>query len=472
MRHNSLSHSPKHLMRTKMATVLATACLFSGAPSGLLAQDSLAQSTNAPSLPPRGGLQVRTVSAYTGYYSTTLPNGSSYQSGAATLPADISVGGSAVFEWTKFTERSTFSLNYTPSYFGRVRYSSANSLNHSLSLNATRKLAPRWTFGFSVAGDLSSIEQSLFAPSTLSNVVAVRSTFDDLSAGILSSKFTNNPQLASALTTAPLVDSPVRTLLYGERMLTSSATASLAYSYSPRLSVTFSGGAGRSQHLSSDQPLSTQTTYLLLNTTSANANLAISYALSPLTQLSGSVTTNRVSSSLQDAYTTTSLASWGRTLSRRWLMQIHGGVGVTNPVRQTSFVVSTRPNPVFGGSLGFKTFSQTFIGSYDRTVVDSYGVGASTTSTAAASWRWNRPGSTWWLESSAGWQQLQGNALTNTSGWQTSAGFGRAFGAHLALLTQYAYLSYSGQLEKSVYSLSQSAIRVSFVWYPTPLPTK
>ena len=65
--------------------------------------------------------------------------------------------------------------------------------------------------------------------------------------------------------------------------------------------------------------LDTTNTSLLANTTSGNASVAISYSLSPLTQLGGTVTTNRASSSLQDAYTTTSLASLGRTLGRRWL---------------------------------------------------------------------------------------------------------------------------------------------------------
>lgn len=464
---NSFPQSLKCHVSKKLAALVTSLTL-----SWVIVPALLAQDINPQPLQQRGGLQVRTVSGYTGYYSKTLPNGGVIQPGVAALPGDVSMGGSVTFAWTKFTERSTFFLDYIPSYTGRVQYSSGNALNHSLALNATRKLAPRWTFGFTVAGDLSSIEQSLFAPTTLSNVVSVRATFDDLAAGILSSKFANNPQLASVLTTAPLVESPVRNLLYGQRMFTSSVQTSLSYSYSPRLSFTFAGGAGRSQHVSNDQPLGMQNTYLLPNTTSANANVTISYSLSPLTQLGGSVTTNRISSFMQDAYTTTSLASLGRTLGRRWLLQIHGGVGVTNPVRQTAIVFSTRPNPIVGGSLGFKTFSQTLVGSYDRTVVDSYGIGASTTSSAAASWRWGRPGSAWWLESSATWQELQGNFLANTSGWQTSVGFGRSIGTHLAVLTKCAYLDYSGQLQKSPYSLSQSAVRVSLVWTPNPGPVK
>ena len=478
MWHKSFPQSLERCIRAKIAARLTTAVVLGwGATTGvLLAQDTTANAAlpaqgsnaNAPApQQPRGGLQVRTVSAFADYDSQTLPNGS-VQLGAVPLSSDVSGGGSVVFEWTKFTERSTFSLNYTPSYIGHVRYSSVNAFNHAFSLNATRKLAPRWTFNFSVGGNLSSIEESLFSPTTLSNVASVPSTFDDLAAAMLSAKYANNnPQLASLLTSAPLVESPLRNLLYGERMFTSSGQASLSYSYSPRLSVTISGGGSRAQHVSDGQSSASPTTFLIPNTTSGNASVAISYSLSPLTQLGGNVATTRVSSSIQDAYTTTSLATLGRTLGRRWFIQLHGGVGVTNPVRQTSFIMSTTPHPAAGGSLGFKTFSQTLLASGDRTVSDSYGLGASTSSSANATWQWRRLGNPWWLESSAGWQRLEGNALINTSGWHSSAGFGRAVGAHLVVLTQYAYLHYS-PLEKSANSVSQSAVRVSLVWTPHP----
>jgi hypothetical protein len=72
------------------------------------------------------------------------------------------------------------------------------------------------------------------------------------------------------------------------------------------------------------------------------------------------------------------------------------------------------------------------------------------------------------MQSSLSWQQLQGNAVTNTSGWRATAGVNRAFGSHLAMLWQYTYLKYSGGLQSSVYSLSESAVRISFVWTPQP----
>ena len=433
------------------------------APNALSAQDSTTQTP--PASLPKGGLQS-TISLYGVYYSHSLPNGGSFQPGATSLPSDFGAGGSAVLNWTKFSERSTVSLTYTPSFTARVRFSSLDALNHALSFNNRRKLAPRWTLGFSVAGDYSNLEQSMFAPTTLSTVASVPATFDDLAAGV-TGKFTNNPQLGVALTNAALVESPLRNLLYGQRMFTASGQVSLSYSHSPRLSVTFSGGGTRTQHVSQDQPVTTSNAFLLPDTTSGNASATLSYSLSPITQLGGSVTTIRVSSFLLDYFTTTSLATWGRTIGRSWLLQIHGGVGVTKSV-STSSTIPTQPRPSAGGSIGFKTFSHTLLATIDRTVSDTYGLGANTTTSANGAWRWRRPGNSWWLEANGGWQKLAGDALseTNNEGWHVLAGFGRAFGLHLAVVTQYTYLSYSGSLQTSTSSLSQSAVRVNLTWSP------
>jgi hypothetical protein len=456
------------------AVVLVLALRVANGP--LWAQDTNAAAPTAlapaaPAAPPVGGLQIRSVSAYASYYSSFTPTagaGIPTTSGSS----DAGSGGSIVFDWTKFTDRSSFSLIYTPSFTAYVRDSNLNALNHALSMTTSRKVAPRWTFDFSVGGNLSSLEETLFAPTALGNVASVPSTFDDLAAGLLSSKFTNNPQLGAALTSSPLVESPVGNLFYGERMFTGSARVSLSYSYSPRLSVTFSGGGSRTQHVSDDKPLTAGNTALIPNTTSGSAGVGFFYSLSPFTTLGGTASTNRTSSPISDAYNTTSQASLGRTLGMRWVMQIHGGVAVSTALRETTAVVvaPAKPGPAFGGSLAYKTFWHTFLGSYDRTVVDSYGLGASTTSSATAAWRWGHPGiGSWWLDSSFTWQQLQGGALANTSGWHATIGLSRAIGTHAVLITQYAYEDYSGGLLALTSHFSQSAVRVSIAWTPRPV---
>src|SRR5580658_1189945 len=204
MRHTPVPPSLRSRMPARIAAPFVTVLVLAsgGAAGALLAQDNTAAAPAAPAPPPQSGLQIRSASAYAVYYSNFLPNGAASAS-STNLPADVGLGASVVFDWTKFTERSTFSLTYTPSYTGYVRNSSLNALDHALALTASRKIAPQWTFGFSAAGSLSSLEESLFAPSALSNVASVSSTFNDLAAGLLSGSFANNPQLGAVLSSSP-----------------------------------------------------------------------------------------------------------------------------------------------------------------------------------------------------------------------------------------------------------------------------
>ena len=443
------------------ASILAPLWLNPGA-----VQAQTGDSVTAPATP-SPGFQIRSISGYGVYYSHYLPGTGGIPSGGTSLASDFGYGGSVEFDWMHFTERSTFSLVYTPSFTGLSRYSSADALNHSLTMNATGHIAPRWTLGFSVSGALSTFEQSLFAPSSLSTVASLPATFQDFASGLLQGQFTNNPLLGSVVTSAPVLQSPLNTLLYGERMFTASARTSLSYSYSPRLSLTFDVGGSRTQPLSDSQQAVAGTAALGLNATTGSADVTLSYSLSPRTQIGGSFSANRTSSSLYDLYTTTSQVSVGRTFAHRWILQVHGGAGATIPVRQTAlFSTAVKPYPSGGGSLTYKTSSNTFIGSYDRTVNSSYGTGAATSYSANAAWRFRMPGRSWWMDSSLGWQQLQGGVFTSTSGWHFTAGLNKAVSPHVAFRAEYAYLSYSGGLQNSPYNLSQSAVRFSVTWFP------
>lgn len=475
---NTGNPSPSSL-RQRVSATFAESCatvmvfaLATGVASAQIASSPtqpLGQDNAAPTALPLAGPRILSVSAYASYYSSALPEtGSLLQTNSANLPADGGAGGSIAFGWSKFTERTTFSLSYSPSYTAQVRNSSLNALNHVFGLNVARKLDPRWTLGFSAAANYSTLEESLFAPTTLGNLASVPSNASDLAAGLLAGKFTNNPQLGVILNGSPLVESPIASLLYGQRILMTSARGTLSYSLSPRLSLSFGGGAGRTQYLSPNQSSTSGTPQVVSNTTSGTASVTLSYSYSPVTQLGGTVTTNRLSSSLEDVYTTTSVATFGRTVGQHWIVQLHGGVGITNPVSQTSILASSTPRPAIGGTLGFKSTTQTLLGSFDRTVSDSYGLGASSSSTASFTWGWHRLGSLWALENSLSWQQLTGNAVANTYGWRATAGVNRAVGPHLTMLLQYTYLKYSGGLQTAVYTFSESAVRISTIWTPAP----
>jgi hypothetical protein len=222
----------------------------------------------------------------------------------------------------------------------------------------------------------------------------------------------------------------------------------------------------RTQHLANNLAGAPQTNFLIPRTTSVGGGVDLSYAHSPRTQLGISAASNRISSALVDLYSTTATASIGRKMGVHWFLQASGGIGKMTPIRNT-FGLDTSPKPVASGSLGYRTLSHTILGSYSHTVSDSYGLGAATTSSAGGSWRWSRPGRSWWIESSAGWQQLAGAAYANSSGWRIEGGYGRILSEHLTLLTQCVYLNYSQQIA-SIPSLSQTAVRVTVTWNKDP----
>lgn len=415
-----------------------------------------------------GGLKLKSVTAYFDYYSSALPNVDVVRQ--APLEADGAAGGSVQVGWTRWGERAYSSFSYTSSLIGRMRYSEWNAWNHSFAVNTHRKIAPRWALNFSAAGDFSSREQAIFSPTQLGNVASASASFDDLSAAMLSARY-SSPQLAAALANSPVSDSPVRSLLYGQRMLTVQAKSSLAYSFSPRFNMSFQSEMIRTQHVSDPRDRLTQgaDSYMLSNSTSGNGGIAFQYFLSAHTDLGVSVTVSRASSNLQDAYTTTSLVSLGSTVGLRWFYNIRGGIGASNPVRQT-YPAPTQPLPAGGASLGFKTLSHTFLAAFDRTVSDSYGVGAAVTTSGSFTWRWRQPGRAWWLKGSTGWQELTGDAFGRTSGLRFILGFGRILNRHFALYTQYAYQGYSWQLRSALAAQDQmqSAVRVSVIWSPHP----
>jgi len=447
-------------MRSKRLSAIA--CLLAAAAPMVPAQE-----VEPPPPTARSGFQILDLSGYMVYYSSSLPSGG-YKPGEGELLSDVGGGGSARFAWMKVTERSSFSLIYTPSFTGRMRYSEWNALNHAVSLTAITHPAPRWRLGFAMNGDYSSLDQFLFSPTAYSAAVAAPGQFNDLASAVLAGRF-NTPQLASIFTSAPTAQSPMRNLLYGQRMFTIAGQMSLSYSYSPRLSFTFIGNGTRNQHVQDERLFTAGIGYLLADTTSGGGSAGFNYSVSPLTQLGGTVTTTRTASSVYDAYTTTSIVTLGRTIGGRWLLQGRGGVGVTKPVQQsTPGSLSTAAHPVAGGSIGFRTFAHTLLASFDRTVSDSYGTGASTSASTAGTWRWSRPGTAWWLEAGGGWEQLQGNAVYSTSGWRTNIGVGRAVGRHTTLLTQYVYLNYYGRSNGLAYNTSQTAVRFSIVWTPAP----
>src|SRR5690349_1156453 len=79
------------------------------------------------------GVHLYGVSVFSGYYSAGVPYGVGLPitiSPGAEPSFDVSLGAVAAFGWNRSGEKSSFSARYSPTYFGSIRHSEYNTLNH------------------------------------------------------------------------------------------------------------------------------------------------------------------------------------------------------------------------------------------------------------------------------------------------------------------------------------------------------
>ncbi len=410
------------------------------------------------------GFHVNSITAFTGYTTLGLPNADfNYLMGVVPTGGDVQAGGGISVGFTRFRPRSSVSLTYDPSYSGMIRHSEWNALNHSLSFRVAKKFGKRWDWSLSMAGSASSMYQFLFTPTALSNAAAVPSSMEELAGAMVSGRYTND-QLAAVLTGAPGLESPERTVLYGNRVLSASASTGVTYSPTGRLSFHFGANASRSQFLDDgNQPASTNTQALLARTTSGGATAGFSYAITPKTDFGVDASSTRTQSAFQDAYTTAGVVSLGRRIGRRWLVQGRGGPSWITAVRQT-YQLPRGIQYSAGGTMGYKTSTQTILGTVDRSAADSYGAGAGYTLSAGGTWRRHRPGSLWTLSSSLRQQRMRGTEYADLEGWVVSGSVSRALNRRTAMQITYTYMTNSGTYLGSAQEINSHSIQIAFLW--------
>jgi len=450
------------------ARPFAAALLLAGLPGAhkLLAQQSVIGFLN-PLNAEAGGLRLYSVSVFGGYSSGMVPGGLGSPQNYVNRDPTGNAGAVATFGWSKHHGDSNFSAVYSGSYFTEVPDTQWHSFNHSFNFTTSggRRIAPRWRASFGASANLASMDTFLYSPTQLSGIAATSSTFDELAAGLLAGKAGTNAQLATALTGAQGLESALRPLFYGNRTFYASLQTSLSYSYSPRLTISFGANASRAQHLSGSQDTEATYEYLIPHTTSGGANVSVSYAVSPKTQIGVTAAASRTFSSYQDAYYSSGNISASHVMGLHWFMQAHAGAGVITPIR-TTYELPRGAQYTAGASIGYRTRSHTFLASGERTMGDTYAYGAGFGVSATGAWCWRRPGSDWWVSASAGNQWLTGTSTRNLSGWRAAAGVGRKLSPHFVMNVQYSYVTYTNYLHASASDLNQNGVFVALVWSP------
>ena len=412
-----------------------------------------------------GGLRLEGISVFSGYSSSAYPitNGQPLLPGASSIGGDVTFGASATVGWQLHREYTDLSAIYTGTYTGMARYSNLDAMNHSLAISASRKLRPKWTLTLSASGQDLSMAQYVFQPQPLSVLSGLPVNLNDLAANSSIGQFSNS-QSASMLTNYPVLSSPTTNALLGERFLTWGSQVSLTYAASSRLSFHFAGVGAAGEHYSGPG----QPNFVMPRTLDVNAGVGLQYALSPRTDVGFDISEDREMNHYQGAYVSNATGSFGRKMGRRWFLRLNGGGSYTY-VTQVLYHAPKIRQAIGGASLGFKTSSNTLLGSYNRTATTSFGFAAGTTSTIDGSWTWRRPGSGWSLTTSFDQNKITNTGFLSLTGWQASTALTKTFSDHLSWTAQYSYLTSHGTYTGTPTSLAVQSVRVSLGWSPQPV---
>jgi hypothetical protein len=360
--------------------------------------------------------------------------------------------------------KSSFTMNYSPSYVRSLQGTSFDSINHVLGISLARGVGTKWGVGGSMSVVMSNFDQLLFGGSQGTAITSTPATFDEFAAAVLTGRSVN-VALMQAVNVAPNAGSPELAYMYGGRMLSASASASVSYAASTRSAITMSVSTGRTQFISSGSN-GVRRGFTTPWTTNAAPSFSWGYSLSPRTSVSVNVGTNRTISQHQDAFATQTGVSIGRTMSNRWLLQGSVGTGWIKPLRQT-LPLNQKPQLTYGGSIGYKFYAQTFVGSFSRSVSDIYGLGANTSDSSSAAWSWKRPGSSLSLTGSFGYSILRSPAFANTGSWTGLIGAGKALNAQMAISGGFSYVQFPTSIVLNTSNMTRSGVSVSLSWSPS-----
>jgi len=415
-----------------------------------------------------GGLRFYGLTVFAGYSTSALPlsqAGAALGSpGAATLGPDENYGFSATLGWQIHHQRTDLSVLYSGTYQGSANYSDLNAYSQSLTVNSSRYFTPKLRLTFSGTAQDMTLAEFLFQPSTI--LTQAPSNFNDLAAAASIGAFTNS-QIAAMLTASPVLQSPVVNSLIGTRILSYSGQLSLEYQASQRLRFHFASlSAGAQSRLNGEFNSSLQNGSVP-RTFGLNAGAGFSYMLSPRTDLGFTAEENRFNNVAQKAYTSNAYATIGRKMGMRWFLQAHAGGSIITPVGSAP-VIAKGHQIIGGGSIGFRTFRHSLIGTYERNTSDTYGFAVGTVSMYTGTWLYHAPGSRWTLFSTYSQEQIRNAGFVSMSGWQATGGISQMLSRRTTLTAQYVYLSNTGTYNGSPTSFAVQSVRLSLGWSPQP----
>jgi hypothetical protein len=407
----------------------------------------------------RNGLYLTSVSTGVTYFAQGVPPG-------IIPPGDVFLGSSWGAEsgvglgWREIGPKASFEVQSSSSYGNRFGQPAVHAWNEEASIRFTRQLGRKWSLRFGGAGNIMNFDQSLFSPSTLSQTASTPATYDDLASAVLTGQ-SSNPQLVNAAFKPDLSSAQ---FLFGRRTATGGLQGSLSYAHSPRLTISASGGYMTIRHLvDSTDPVG----LIFPKSSSTVGGVDVNYALSPRTQIGGGVSLTQTSGSVDKTQSVSSTISISRTMSRRWFCQFR--VGGTN---STSGTQRSHQTALYSAGIGAKTYSHTFLFSYDHSIGDPFLVSLGTpwsVDTYGAAWNWTKPSSPWVASGDFSHVHAITNGLATTNTWHVTMKMSRRLTRSTLVAWEFTVGRVGARryvIDGVTYQLRQTAGRISFVWDP------
>jgi hypothetical protein len=413
----------------------------------------------------QAGVHLYGASVSTSYFSNAYGLGLTGQNPATVSSNAAIVSGSAVFGWSRQLPSSNISVTYAPTFLQSALLSGYRSTDHSLSASANTAFKKKWTLAAAVRGVVMDFNQTLNTQPQFGTISAAPATFDEFF-GAMTAGRSDNTYLARALAVSPVADSPETAYLYGGRELSASGTVSVGYEQSTRSSYRLSADVMRTQFLPQDGSNGLDGAFLLPKTTTAGLGAVWIYSLSPRTTASFDVSSTRALSIYEDQFVNHFNVSIGHTMSRHWFLQGMMGMGVTSPLRQA---VDTGgfAQQEYGGSVGYKLYAHTFVGTYSRMVSDVYGLGANATETSGGAWTWKRPGRSISGSTTFAYSHLIGPNFPNEGSMSFTTGVAKALDDHTVLSVSYRFLQYPQQMFTAAPNRRMSGVTLALSWSPS-----
>jgi hypothetical protein len=422
----------------------------------------LAAQEPAQSAPPaRSGFSIREATVFGTYYTVGLPP---YLIGSGAPPTgvgyDVAVGGATTLSLAKPGERTNFSLQYTPSYTARARYSEFNAFSNDLGIQLGHSASTRLRFGLFLTGSLRNREEFQFSPIQSSAIAASPGSLQDLAQAMTGAG--TSPMALDAGIYAG--DTAAQALFFGNRILSANARAGLDYSISPRLTIAMGISGSRIQYIRDGQNDQRAMSGLLPQVTAGTGDISLSYSLTPRTSISASGDATKQQSRLQNAIISNGRLSIERTIGPHFFVNASGGTGVYHTIREIGPPVQ-QFQYLAGGGFGYRGYSHTLLASFDRRIADLYGIGASSTRAVSGSWRWAPPRLRAWI--AVGFSRMDINSFDfPATTWRGTVDVGRTLGHGISIVGGYSYLAYSNLAYQGGDMLAQNAIRVGLNWMP------